>query len=145
MFRLELGENIATIWLDISKDQMDVVIQGFFDSFLFLIENTTGNSPNTFWNEIQAILNSTAKCFKGIDFDYCYMCPQCLLKIEGKQKIFPSSISKDSIYLQCFSSSKYCSNGHELQPIWLTEGYITGNSSTHLKKRFQGKNIAKFI
>lgn len=135
VFRLKNQENYATIWFDISQDQIQAVIQGLF-TFLYVF-NCKGNSPHVFWSEIQSILKLTANSFQGINLDYSYMCPQCILKIEGKLKVFPAAISKDSVYLENISSMQnLCSSGHSLHPVWITQGY--GQSPSDLKESFQG-------
>ena len=85
-------------------------------------------------------LNQTANCFQGIDLDYSYMCPQCILEIKGTLTIFPAAIAKDSVHLENVSSSEHniCFQGHRLHPVWITQGY--GDSTSDLIKCFQGKN-----
>lgn len=116
----------AIVWMNSRADTIQVVVQGKFLCLISLIFK--GSSPRQFWDEILKILNATLNGFHGINLSCSFLCPECILGVNGLLESLPDEIMKFSVYEKKEDSNKKtqdikCDAGHMLKQSWVFEGF----------------------
>lgn len=70
-FILNFNDNVATIWLSSSENEIQVVVQG--------------PSPFSLLSKLQKMIEDTRNIFTGLQLSFKYFCPQCLLEFVQKK------------------------------------------------------------